>query len=195
VLARTRPEADLYVFGNLSMDTLDYTGPAVNEGSKGVWLGLGDPIRTLPEAFSSAEVPPGVRDVRVFCPGCLVVEAPGHAEEPGAPARLAASPAFAAWPLVVLTDDAARATRSPMNFLWTTFTRFEPAADIHGAATTIVRNHIARTPPIVIDARMKAWYPKELTCAPEVAATVTRRWREYFPSGVEMGDSERGHLD
>jgi 4-hydroxybenzoate decarboxylase subunit C len=195
VLARTRPEADLYVFGNLSMDTLDYTGPAVNEGSKGVWLGLGDPIRTLPEAFSSAEVPSGVRDVRVFCPGCLVVEGPGHAAEPAAAARLATAPAFAAWPLVVLTDDAARATRSPMNFLWTTFTRFEPAADVHAAATRIVRNHVARTPPIVIDARMKAWYPKELSCDPAVAATVSRRWREYFPSGVEMGDSEQGHLD
>jgi 4-hydroxybenzoate decarboxylase subunit C len=131
----------------------------------------------------------------VFCPGCLVVEGPDHASEPGAAARLAAAPAFAAWPLVVLTDDAARATRSPMNFLWTTFTRFEPAADIHGASTTIVRNHIARTPPIVIDARMKAWYPKELTCDPAVAEAVTRRWREYFPAGVEMGDSEKGHLD
>jgi 3-polyprenyl-4-hydroxybenzoate decarboxylase len=195
VLARTRPEADLYVFGNLSMDTLDYTGPAVNEGSKGVWLGLGDPVRELPGAFSAAEIPAGVRDVRVFCPGCLVVAGPPHAEEPDAAARLATAPAFAPWPLVVLTDDAERATRSPMNFLWTTFTRFEPAADIHAAATRVVRNHVARTPPIVIDARMKAWYPKELTCDPGVAATVTRRWREYFPSGVEMGDSEKGHLD
>ena len=35
------------------------------------------------------------------------------------------------WPLVVLTDEPARAARSDMNFLWTTFTRFEPAADIH----------------------------------------------------------------
>jgi len=82
-----------------------------------------------------------------------------------------------------------------MNFLWTTFTRFEPAADIHAAATRVVRNHVARTPPIVIDARMKPWYPKELTCDADVAAMVTRRWREYFPSGIEMGDSERGHLD
>ena len=29
-----------------------------------------------------------------------------------------------------------------MNFLWTTFTRFEPAADIHAAATRVVRNHV-----------------------------------------------------
>ena len=195
VLARTRPETDLYVFSNLSMDTLDYTGPSVNEGSKGVWLALGDPVRTLPAAFSAADVPADVRDVRVFCPGCLVVEAGPHAADPDAGARLAAAPAFREWPLVVLTDDADRAARSPMNFLWTTFTRFEPAADIHAAATRVVRNHVARTPPIVIDARMKAWYPKELTCDPAIAATVTRRWREYFPAGVEMGDAERGHLD
>ena len=42
ILARTHPETDLYVFSNLSMDTLDYSGPEVNKGSKGVWLGLGD---------------------------------------------------------------------------------------------------------------------------------------------------------
>ena len=48
------PETDLYVFSNLSMDTLDYTGPAVNEGSKGVWLGLGDPVRELPRQFTVA---------------------------------------------------------------------------------------------------------------------------------------------
>ena len=34
-----------------------------------------------------------------------------------------------------------------MNFLWTTFTRFEPAADIHAADRRIVRNHIAYTRP------------------------------------------------
>ena len=54
VLARTNPQTDLYVFSNLSMDTLDYTGPVVNEGSKGVWLGLGDPVRELPREFRAA---------------------------------------------------------------------------------------------------------------------------------------------
>jgi UbiD family decarboxylase len=77
VLARTRPETDLYVFSNLSMDTLDYTGPAVNEGSKGVWLGLGDPVRELPREFRPAvPLPTEVTDVFVFCGGCLVVGGP-----------------------------------------------------------------------------------------------------------------------
>jgi hypothetical protein len=83
-----------------------------------------------------------------------------------------------------------------MNFLWTTFTRFEPAADIHAADRRIVRNHIAYRGPVVIDARLKPWYPRELSAAGETAALVSGRWKEYFPGGgVEMGDAERGHLD
>jgi len=197
VLARTNPETDLYVFSNLSMDTLDYTGPIVNEGSKGVWMGLGDPIRELPRTFAPPVPPPSdVTDVRVYCGGCLVVGTRSFGDDRDAPSRLASHPAFAEWPLIVVSDEPARATRSDMNFLWTTFTRFEPAADIHAAAERVVRHHIAYEPPIVIDARMKPWYPKEVTCDPDTAATVTRRWTEYFPSGtVAMGDSERGHLD
>jgi UbiD family decarboxylase len=197
ILARTDPRTDLYVFGHLSMDTLDYAGPAVNKGSKGVWMGLGDPVRELPREFRPAvPPPPDVTDVRVFCAGCLVVGARPFAEDREAPARLAAHPAFAGWPLLVISDEPERATRSAVNFLWTTFTRFEPAADIHAATVTLERNHVVFTPPVAIDARMKPWYPAEVSCDPETADLVTRRWREYFPYGkVAMGDAERGHLD
>jgi 3-polyprenyl-4-hydroxybenzoate decarboxylase len=196
ILARTNSETDLYVFSNLSMDTLDYTGPMVNEGSKGVWLGLGDAVRDLPRQFGATTLPGGVTDVRVFCGGCLVVGAPSYSSEPGAAARLARESVFADWPLVVVSDEPARAAASPMNFLWTTFTRFEPAADIHAAERRIVRNHIAYSGPIVIDARLKPGFPKELTCREDIAQLVARRWTEYFPSGrVPMGDSERAHLD
>jgi 4-hydroxybenzoate decarboxylase subunit C len=196
ILARTNPQTDLYVFSNLSMDTLDYTGPAVNEGSKGVWLGLGDPVRELPRQFTTAVVPHGVTDVRVFCGGCLVVGAPSYGDEPAAAERLARDPAFHGWPLVVLTDEPARACRSDMNFLWTTFTRFEPAADIHAAGKRIVRNQIVYEGAIVIDARLKPGFPKELVAGDDTAALVSSRWKEYFPGGaVEMGDSDRAHLD
>jgi 3-polyprenyl-4-hydroxybenzoate decarboxylase len=197
VLARTRPETDLFVFANTSMDTLDYTGPAVNEGSKGVWLGLGAPVRELPREFRPAATPPAdARQISVFSPGCLVIGGPAFEADQGAAARYAAHPAFAGWPLLVLTDEPARAARSAMNFLWTTFTRFEPARDLYAAQHRIVRNHVAFTPPILIDARRKPGFPDELFCDPATAALVTRRWNEYFPAGgVEMGDSGAGHLD
>ncbi len=41
VLERFRPETDLFIFANLSLDTLDYTGPELNKGSRGVMVGVG----------------------------------------------------------------------------------------------------------------------------------------------------------
>jgi hypothetical protein len=55
---------------------------------------------------------------------------------------------------------------------------------------------LAYSSPILIDARRKADFPEELFCSPEIAEKVTQRWKEYFPQGgIEMGDSDRGHLD
>ncbi len=195
VLERCDFETDLFVFANLSMDTLDYAGPRLNEGSKGVLVGLGEKRRELPTEFTG-QPSRLARDVRVFCPGCLVVEGPPHDEEPGAAAQLVADPAFADWPLLVLTDDAERAARSSINFLWSTFTRFDPAADIHSRSSELALNHVVRKAPVLIDARMKAPYPEELFCDPDTAARVDQRWSTYFPQGgIEMGDASRGHLD
>lgn len=195
VLARCRFASDLYVFGSLSMDTLDYAGPEVNKGSKGVMLGLGDPVRDLPTEFTGV-LPPPFEKAIVFCPGCLVVQGPDFASDRNAAAVLARLPAMKDWPLVVLVDNAAQAARSSVNFLWTTFTRFEPAADIHANNVELVRSQPSYTPPIVIDSRMKPGYPEELFCDPDTAALVSKRWSQYFPAGgVEMGDSDRGHLD
>lgn len=195
VLARCRFASDLYVFGSLSMDTLDYAGPEVNKGSKGVMLGLGDPVRDLPTEFTGV-LPPPFEKAIVFCPGCLVVQGPDFASDRNAAAVLARLPAMKHWPLVVLVDNAAQAARSTVNFLWTTFTRFEPAADIHANKLELVRSQPSYTPPIVIDSRMKPGYPEELFCDPDTAALVSKRWSQYFPAGgVEMGDSDRGHLD
>jgi len=201
VLRRADFRTDLYVFANQSMDSLDYAGPRINEGSKGVLLGVGEPIRDPPRAFAGP-LPPGVTDARVFCPGCLVLQGPafprtvmqGQAAPDVAP--ILAHPSLADWPLVVLTDDVARTTRSVFNFLWTTFTRFEPAADLHGRSVALQRHHPAFEPPVAIDARLKPWYPGELFCDPDTASLVDRRWKEYFPAGgVEMGDSDRANLD
>lgn len=179
ILARADFRTDLYVFSNLSMDTLDYAGPAVNEGSKGVLLGVGEPIRDLPREFS-AELPHGINKAHVFCGGCLAVSGSSYAEDPELAQRVAAAAQFSRWPLIVLVDDAPRACTTSMQFLWTAFTRFEPGADIHSAAREILRNHLSHTPPIVIDSRMKPTYPEELECDPKTAALVDSRWNEYF---------------
>lgn len=194
LLARVVWERDLFVFSCVSMDTLDYTGPKVNEGSKGVLLGLGEPIRKLPTAFVGP-LPPRCARVAVFCPGCLVVESESFVADPDAAARFARDPRLEAWPLIVIVDDARTTVGSEARFLWTVFTRFEPGADIHAADVSVVRNHPTFRGPIAIDARTKPSYPKELFCDTDTARRVDERWSEYFPGGsVDMGDSDTAHL-
>ena len=155
----------------------------------GGW-GESDPID-----YTTGALPSDFESAHVFCAGCLVVSGPAYATEPDAALRLAAADCTRDWPLVVLADDAEKATRSSINFLWTTFTRFEPAADVHSRSTRIVRSHIVRSAPIVIDSRTKPNYPDELVTDPATRKLVDDRWTEYFPAGMEMGDSDRAHLD
>src|SRR5688500_3175434 len=121
VLERFRPETDLFVFSNVSMDTLDYTSGKVNEGSKAIMLGLGEPVRSLPRDFRG-ELPGDLINAEVFCAGCLVVQGVGYEKDPHQASRLAREPAFSTWPLVVLHDDVAVARSTP-DFLWATWTR------------------------------------------------------------------------
>src|SRR3712207_2662072 len=79
------------------------------------------------------------------------------------------------------SHDDASVARSAPDFLWATWTRFEPASDIHAASTSVRRHHISYAAPLVIDARMKPGYPDELVVRSDVGELVTRRWREYFP--------------
>ncbi len=178
ILARFKPETDLFIFANLSLDTLDYAGPSLNKGSRGVMLGIGEPVRKLPIEYR------GPRKARLFCPGCLVIEG-----EPVVDASLAA------WPLVILVDDADKTVASEANFLWTAFTRFDPASDIYTSSQKVINNHIVFTGPVLIDARMKPSYPKEVLVDEATEKLVSERWSSYFPShNVFMGDSRRADV-
>jgi UbiD family decarboxylase len=181
VLERFRPETDLFVFSNVSMDTLDYTSGKVNEGSKAIMLGLGDPIRSLPREFRK-QLPAYISKAEVFCGGCLVLEGAPFADDETLATRISNESMFDEWPLIVLHDDAAVAG-SVSRFLWATWTRFEPAADIYASQTTVQRHHLVYKAPIVIDARTKPGFPDELIVRPDIAELVDRRWREYFPKG------------
>jgi 4-hydroxybenzoate decarboxylase subunit C len=176
VLERFQPETDLFVFSNVSMDTLDYTSGKVNEGSKAIMLGLGDPVRTLPRQFQG-QLPGYISRAETFCGGCLVLEG-----DEASPLRVANDPAFAEWPLIVLHDDT-RVARSSPNFLWATWTRFEPASDIYASQTTVHRHHLVYKAPIVIDARTKPGFPDELVVRDDISKLVDRRWPEYFGRG------------
>jgi len=177
-LARIDWRTDAIVLGETAQDTLDYTGPRVNRGSKAILLATGDARVPLPARFDAAP-PPGTSRAIPFCRGCLVVEGRPFEGDRDAAERVAGHAPLSDWPLVVLVDDAAEATRSTELFLWTTFTRMEPAADLHGRARTTARFHTGLVAPVVIDARMKPGYPEVMEVDPATRDLVDRRWSEY----------------
>ncbi|MSR84219.1 MAG: UbiD family decarboxylase [Candidatus Latescibacteria bacterium] len=185
LLTRVRFETDFFLIANLAMDTLDYTGPATNKGSKGILVGVGPAIRELPRTFAGP-LPAGAREALPYCAGCLVVSGPAYETDPAYAQQLAQDRALADWPLVFLVDQA-RIAQHSARFLWATFTRFEPAGDTYAADTQIRRHHLCFTPPIVFDCRMKPGYPAELVTDEATSKKVTRRWQEYFPKGNVEG--------
>ena len=181
ILARVEWERDLFIFSQTAFDTLDYASGKINHGSKAILMGLGEAKRDLPREFRGA-LPSGIEKAEPFCAGCLVIEGTSYDEHPHLADHIAKSGAFDDWQLVVLHDDVSFA-RSSDKFLWATWTRFDPARDIYAKNISLKHNQISYEAPVVIDARMKPWYPQEVESQPEIAKRVDSRWTEYFPGG------------
>ncbi|MBI1325418.1 UbiD family decarboxylase [bacterium] len=167
VLERFDPAEDLHFHTKTTIDTLDYTGHGLNAGSKLVIAAAGPKRRELPtEVPSGMELPAEWRDARVVMPGVLAVSGPAsHADrgqpDPGLRAfceRIAQDSPLQAFPLVVLCDDAEFTAKSLNNFLWVTFTRSNPAADVDGADAATRVKHWGCRLPVVIDARRKPYH-------------------------------------
>lgn len=178
VLERFRPGTDLFVFDETSHDTLDYTSGKLNHGSKAVMLGVGEPIRKLPAQYTEGAIEE-ITNAKPYCRGCLVVSGATYEREPQLAERLLErlTARVTEWPLVILADDADIAD-GQTSFLWTVFTRFNPADDIYAAAE-VRRHHFGYQLPIVIDARMKPGYPDELFPREDIVKLVDSRWNEY----------------
>ena len=182
ILERVQWQTDLFVFANVSQDTLDYTGPSVNKGSKAMLMGLGkEKKRELPQQFAG-ELPEGCSHPQVFLPGTLVVQGTSYEQDNHLPMKLVKSDDLADWPVILLVDNTAEATCSMQEFLWTFFTRFEPAADIHGASQNIKRFHVGLEPPIVFDCRMKPWYTEVLEVDEPTKKKVDEKYPRIIPA-------------
>lgn len=180
ILERVDWRSDLFIFDRTSFDTLDYASGKINHGSKALLVGVGEKKRELKRDLSG-NLPLGVRRAEVFCGGCLVVECEPYSESSDLKNRVATWSEFSGFQMVVLHDSIEFA-RSQEKFLWATWTRFNPSTDITAAKTELVNNHISYEGPVVIDSRMKPWYPKEVEPREDIVELVDGRWKEYFPS-------------
>lgn len=182
VLERVDWRSDLFIFANVSQDTLDYTGPSVNKGSKAMLMGLGDEKRRELRSEFHGDLPDNCTKPIVFLPGTLVVQGSSYTDDSELATQLAAHPGVGDWPFILLVDDSTSATVSMQEFLWTFFTRFEPAADLHARSLSQHRFHVGLHEPIVIDCRMKPWYTDVLEVDEPTRKLVDSKYQRIIPA-------------
>jgi 4-hydroxy-3-polyprenylbenzoate decarboxylase len=177
VLERVDWSNDLHFQTRTTIDTLDYSGHAFNQGSKVVIAAAGPRRGDLPgELPGSIRAVDGFGTPRVVLPGILALNGPSY--ESGRPDVRRFCKSFAtddpirSFPLVVIVDDSEFTARSLRNFLWVTFTRSNPAADIDGIDAFTAEKHWGCLGPVVIDARIKPHHAPPLIDDPAIEKRV-----------------------
>jgi 4-hydroxy-3-polyprenylbenzoate decarboxylase len=177
LLTRVDWTRDLHFQTRTTIDTLDYSGSGLNEGSKVVIAAAGPPQRELPaEVPSELRLPDRFHDPRICLPGVLALRSPPYRSSDDSMRQFCASftaaDAMNRFPLVLLVDDSEFTSLSLNNFLWVTFTRSNPAADIDGIGAFVEQKHWGCRGSLVIDARLKPHHAPPLVEDPDVTRRV-----------------------
>jgi len=150
---------DVHFVTRTTADTLDYTDGELHRGSKLFVAVSGKPRRNL-AGTPATPLPESLpaKNPRLAMPGVLCAEEIDmHGTFPDG------------IPLIVLVDNSANATASLRDFLWTTFTKSDPAKDVHGIGEFVENKHWGCTGALVIDAKRKPHHAPELVEDPDIA--------------------------
>jgi 4-hydroxy-3-polyprenylbenzoate decarboxylase len=189
-LKRIDPERDIHFYTNTTIDTLDYSGTGLNEGSKVVFAAYGDIKRTLctrvPEQLAQLQ---NFENARLALPGIVCIQTKKFSDYKNAAKemhelnqQLQNAAAFLnECPFIIICDDAFFTAEKPNNFLWVTFTRSNPAYDIYGLNSFTRHKHWG-CDVVFMDARIKPHHAPVL----EKDAATEKRIERIFNKGGSL---------
>ncbi len=180
LLRRIDWRRDLHFQTESTIDTLDYSGSSINQGSKVVLAAAGPTVRDLAtEIPTDLQLPSGYAAPQTVLPGVMAIQAPRwtpDSKDIGSLRMFCRSlphtQSLARFPLILLVEDSDFVARDSQNFLWVAFTRSNPAADIDGIDSFVKDKHWGCSGPLVIDAREKRHHAPCLTSDPNVVKRV-----------------------
>ena len=143
---------DLHFQTKTTIDTLDYSGEGLNEGSKLILAAAGEVKRKLASNASCIGLPNGFSNAKMVSLGNLVIQGSGKIIDLISFLEVQELDGLA---LITVVDDSIFSSESFSNWLWVTFTRSNPAVDIYGLHSETINKHFSCTLPI-IDARIKS---------------------------------------
>jgi 4-hydroxy-3-polyprenylbenzoate decarboxylase len=188
MLTRIDLTRDVHFYTNTTIDTLDYSGSGLNQGSKVVFAAYGPPLRSL-----CTEVPAAIQtlhdfaDPQMVMPGVVALQAAAFRDYTTAADEMARlneqlkEHSLQDLPLIVLCDDSRFLATSFDNFLWATFTRSNPASDVYGVDSFIQHKHWGCRGPLVVDARIKPHHAPVLQPDPQTESRIERLFQKGAP--------------
>ncbi len=169
----------LHLIAPTAQDTLDFTGPAMNTGSRLLLVATRRerPLRTEPPPPppAPAEVHAAIRRIAPFGEAFLMVQVKESADRDEVIAALRRHPATQTRLFHVLVSEDVTMD-DPMMLLWGWFTRFDPLADLHPNNRVLDGNRLIFQFPICIDARWKPGYRQPVAFDPATEAAVDKKW-------------------
>ena len=151
-LQRVDWKRDLHFHTKTTIDTLDYSGEGLNEGSKVVIAAAGEVKRNLTDTTPNIKLNSGFANPNLVSKGNLVIDGEGKIEDL---ISILEKQNIEGIALITLVDDSKFVTHDFSNWLWVTFTRSNPANDIYGLNSETKNKHFSCSVPI-IDARIKS---------------------------------------
>ncbi|MCD6187161.1 MAG: UbiD family decarboxylase [Desulfuromusa sp.] len=181
LLERVDWQRDLHFQTATTIDTLDYSGHGLNQGSKVVIAAVGEKQRTLPAVLpENLALPRGFTKPKIALPGILFIKGPTCNDyRPGEDLNLlrfckkmTVDDPINSFPLIMIVDDSEFCAAALNNWLWVGFTRSNPAADIYGIGSFSTAKHWGCSGSLLIDARSKPHHAPALIDDPEIEREV-----------------------
>ena len=175
LLERVDWSRDLHFYTNTTIDTLDYSGTGINQGSKVVIAAVGDKKRTL-----CTVVPTELSEAKLVLQGVVALNFPSFTTYENAAQELEilnsqlSTLNLDGLQLILLVDDANFVSENLNNFLWVTFTRSNPANDIYGVNSFTQHKHWGCKGLLIIDARIKPHHAPLLVKNSEIEKRVDK---------------------
>jgi len=191
LLERIDLRRDIHFYTQTTMDTLDYSGSALNSGSKVVLAAYGEQKRKL-----GTELPSAIKELNGFTnagipmPGIIALQSVPFVnyEQANKETRLLSeqlinkTEEINSFVMIILCDDSHFTSASLRNYLWVTYTRCNPSHDIYGVGAFTENKHWGCAGPLIIDARIKPHHAPAL----EKDTEVEKRIGPLFDKGGSL---------
>lgn len=190
VFERLELKRDLHFYTQTTIDTLDYSGSSLNQGSKLVLAAGIEKIRDLsleiPDLISKEKL---ISEAVMVMKGVIMLKYKAYSDEATSKKELGFL--LEKWrdktedlkgivQIVIYDDyDLVNSKNKLKDYLWITYTRSNPAYDIYGVGEFMENKHWGCNGPMLIDARKKPHHAPELHVAEETENKIAR----FFAKG------------